>query len=90
VGFIGEQFGHEFADLDEALGIFDLVAYYDAAGNLVDLEQEVAYDFAGPALFEALASCAQADDYLTLHQVSEDWTYRILFDGQGGYRRPGG
>ena len=81
----------EPADIEEALALFDLVVTeYDESGAIVGLERD-SYDdsWAGDTLYGLLAPHMEAGNYIVFSYLAFDGSivqWKVLFDGQGGYR----
>jgi hypothetical protein len=75
--------------IESALGLIDMQAYFSDAGDLDDLAYESYYGQGLPrrSWLEALAGGVRAGDHLTFRDEDDHEVFKILFDGQGGYRR---
>ncbi len=82
-------------DVSSAFGQYDLEPIFeDETDDVIYLEQTWAPErFAGEDLFRALAPYVAPGSYLVFHQrsyccgESDEWTEKVLFDGQGGYTK---
>ena len=86
--------GVEYAAINDADNYY--VVATNEAGDIVAIEREVYDDsFGGSGFWDAIAPWVDEGDYLAYQETWDDSTYRILFDGVGGYvtqpgrRRPG-
>lgn len=76
------------AAIESAISLIDMQAYFNDAGDLDGLDYDSYYGQGLPqqGWLEALAGGVRAGDYLTFRDEDDYEVFRILFDGQGGYR----
>ena len=95
---LGDARGRVFDDVSAAINDADnyYVVATNEAGDIVAIEREVYDDsFGGSGFWDAIAPWVDEGDYLAYRETWDASTYRICFDGMGGYvtrrgsRRPG-
>lgn len=84
---IGATYGREFASVESALGIDDyIVIETNEAGDITSIERDTFDDsFAGDPIWQAIAPWVDPGDYLTYRETHDGSTYRVVFDGRGGF-----
>ncbi|HJP89048.1 MAG TPA: hypothetical protein VJ850_08445 [Candidatus Limnocylindrales bacterium] len=87
VDAIGAYYGRSFGSIEEALGIDDYVVVdRNEANDITGIERDTMDDsFAGPPIWDALAPWVDAGNFLAYRQTYDGLTYRVVFDGHGGY-----
>lgn len=83
---LATKFGRPFDGIEAALGIDDYVVINYDGDDIVGIERDTFDDsFAGDVIWKAIAPYVDAGDYLVYRETYDGGTYKVVFDGHGGY-----
>jgi hypothetical protein len=83
---LATEYGRSFDDIEEALAIDDYVVINYDGDDIVGIERDTFDDsFAGGVIWKAIAPYVDAGNYLVYRESYDGGTYKVLFDGNGGF-----
>lgn len=88
VNELATEYGRSFDDIEEAPAIDCYVVINYDDGDIVGIERDTFDDsFAGDVIWRAIAPYVDPGDYLIYRETYDGGTYKVVFDGEGGFQK---